>query len=92
MLGQLPPVGRHADNAIAKAFRVAQTQIVDGGGQSTGALAVPLVTPAGCTGVLALELRDGSERCDLVRACATILAAQLSLLVGCTSLAHAATA
>lgn len=92
MVAQLPPVHRHADNAIARAFRLAAIQVVESAPRSTGAIVVPLTTPMGCSGVLALEMRDAAERCDGVRACATILAAQLSLLVGSAVVAHAATA
>ena len=48
-----------------------------------------LLTPTGCAGVLALELRNGGERLECVRAAATILAAQLSTLVGAPVLAEA---
>jgi hypothetical protein len=40
------------------------------------------LTPPGCTGVLALELRNKAERREDVRAAVTILAAQVSTLVG----------
>jgi hypothetical protein len=42
----------------------------------------PLLTPTGCAGVLALELRNKAERREDVRAAVTILAAQVSTLVG----------
>jgi transcriptional regulator with XRE-family HTH domain len=51
---------------------------VDG---ATGAVVVPLVRPGRCVGVLALELRDGGEQRQWVRALAGILAAQLATLV-----------
>jgi len=86
---QLPRVSRDADNAIARAFRTAEARVVDGGDEATGAVVVPLITPAGCAGVLALELRHGGERLECVRAAATILAAQLSTLFGVPVLAEA---
>ena len=48
-----------------------------------------LLTPTGCAGVLALELRHGGERLECVRAAATILAAQLATLVSAPVLAEA---
>lgn len=86
---QLPKVSRESENAVAAAFRTTRTRVVDGEGADTGAVAVPLRTATGCSGVLALELRRGGERRPCVRACAEILAAQLSLMMGLTTLAHA---
>jgi GAF domain-containing protein len=81
VLAQLPKVRREADNATAAAFRSAQTCVVRGSDLASGALAVPLMTPIGCVGVLAIELRRGSEQQPRVRAIATIVAAQLARLV-----------
>jgi hypothetical protein len=89
---QLPSVPRDSENSVAAAFRTTQTRVVDNDGTDTGAVAVPLRTSAGCAGVLAFELRHGGERRPCVRACAEILAAQLSLMVGLTPLVQAATA
>ena len=50
-------------------------------GVGTGALAVPLLTPSGCGGVLAIELQHGRERLTAVRSIATILAAMLAQLI-----------
>jgi transcriptional regulator with XRE-family HTH domain len=92
VVAQLPGVSSDTDNAIATAFRSADACVVEGGDLETGAVAVPLTTPNGCAGVLALELKDGRERRESVRAFATILAAQLSTLVGYPPLAQAASA
>ena len=92
LIAQLPRVRPDADNAVAWAFRSAETRIIDGSPTMTGAVAVPLLTPAGCAGVLALELRHGGERRSRVRVLATILAAQLSTLVEPPVLARAVTA
>jgi transcriptional regulator with XRE-family HTH domain len=81
VLAQVPRVRREADNATAAAFRTAQTCVVRGSDRASGALAVPLMTPAGCAGVLAIELKDGSEQRPPVRALATIFAAQLARVV-----------
>ncbi len=80
VLAQLPTVKRDTDNATAAAFRSGQTCAINGSDLASGALAVPLLTPAGCAGVLAIELPHGSEQAKSVRAVATIFAAQLAQL------------
>jgi transcriptional regulator with XRE-family HTH domain len=82
VLLQLPRVVPEADNATASAFRSAQTCVVRGSDQASGALVVPLMTPLGCVGVLAIELRHGSEQRKSVRALVTIFAAQLARVAG----------
>ncbi len=82
VLAQLPAVRRDADNATAAAFRSAQACEIDGTDEVSGALVVPLLTSAGCGGVLALELRLGAGRRKSVRAAATIFAAMLAQLIG----------
>jgi transcriptional regulator with XRE-family HTH domain len=82
VLAQLPAVERDANNATAAAFRSAQLCVVHGTDRSSGALAVPLLTPAGCAGVLAIELRRGRQETTSVRAVATIFAAVLAQLIG----------
>ena len=82
VLAQLPRVRRDADNATAAAFRSAQPSVVNGSDLANGALVVPLMTPAGCAGVLAIELPLGSAQSESVRALVTIFAAQLARLVG----------
>ena len=82
VLAQLPKVGRDADNATASAFRLGQTCVVNSGDLTNGAVVVPLITPAGCVGVLAIELQHGREQRDPVRALATIFAAQLARVIG----------
>jgi len=81
VVAHLVSLPRETDNAVAVAFRSAEMRVVHGESQETGAVVVPLPMPSGCAGVLALELRNGDERQDSVRAFATILAAQLSMLV-----------
>ena len=90
VLAQLPRVRRDTDNATAAAFRSAQTCVVSGGDLASGALAVPLMTPVGCTGVLAIELQDGREQRESVRAVATIVAAQLARVIGTARAAEVA--
>jgi transcriptional regulator with XRE-family HTH domain len=89
VLSRLPRVQFDTDNAIADAFRSADTRVVRGSGQSTGAVVVPIVTPTGCTGVLALEMQDRGEERECVRAFATILAAQFAMLFGVAPAAEA---
>ena len=89
LTAQLGPVSKDSDNAIAHAFRTAEAGVVDGGDVATGAVVIPLLTAGGCAGVLALELQHGGERLECVRIAATILAAQLSTLIGVPALAEA---
>jgi transcriptional regulator with XRE-family HTH domain len=81
VLAQLPTVRRHADNATAAAFRTAMPCVMRGGPHANGALAVPLTAASGCLGVLALELPDGAEQEEPIRAVASIVAALLALWV-----------
>jgi hypothetical protein len=78
-LGTIP---RDAPNATAAAFRTALLQIVQSDAVSNGAIAVPLVTPGGCVGVMAAEVRHGGEKQDAKLAAAAIVGAQLATLVG----------
>lgn len=90
VLAQLPRVERDTNNATAAAFRAAQTCVVKSSDEVSGALAVPLMTPAGCAGVLAIELTHRREERGSVRALATIFAAQLAALIGTSRPAEAA--
>jgi len=92
VLAQLPLVKPDTENAIAAAFRSSDTRVVDGTDSATGAVVVPVVTPDGCAGVLALEFRDRGERHESGHALATILAAQLSILAEAPPVMRAATA
>jgi transcriptional regulator with XRE-family HTH domain len=82
VLAQLPNVPRDARNATAAAFRSAQTCVVSGGDVASDALVVPLMTGAGCAGVLAIELQHGGAEREATRALATIFAAQMARVVG----------
>ena len=79
---RLGTISREAENATAAAFRTCLVQTVDTDAVSGGAVAAPLVTPAGCVGVMAAEIRNEGEREDVVLAAAGIVAAQLATLVG----------
>ena len=78
VLAQLPPVKRSSNNATAAAFRSAQPCVVEGSAHVSGALVVPLMTPGGCGGLLALELPNGREQSAVVRSIAIVLAAQVA--------------
>ncbi len=77
-VGSIPS---HDDNATAAAFREGKVHTVKGDVLTSGAIAAPLVTPGGCVGVMAAEIRHEGEQRDEVRAVAAILAAQLATLI-----------
>ena len=79
-LARLGPIRRDDDNATALAFRNSRVEIVRGTGDATGAVIAPLLGPAGCTGVLAVEVRNGKESSDETRAIAEIVAALAAFL------------
>ncbi len=80
-LARIGSISRDGDNATAAAFRHAQLHVVKGGAGSNGAIAVPLVTSAGCVGVMAAEVTEGRESNAALKAVASILAAQLATLI-----------
>jgi GAF domain-containing protein len=75
-------IRRDSDNATAAAFREARVHVVKGDVMTNGAIAVPLVTPGGCVGVMAAEVRHEREQTEETRALAAIVAAQLATLIG----------
>ena len=79
---RLPHVKRDDDNLTAAAFRSEKTLAANETPHASSALALPLLTPACCAGVLTLELARGSEGTMSVRAVATFFAAMLAQLVG----------
>ncbi|MCC6163776.1 MAG: GAF domain-containing protein [Acidobacteria bacterium] len=80
-LRRIPTLPRDQDNATAAAWRDAVTQVVDATETAPGAIAVPLIVPQGCVGVLAAEIRHGREADSATRALAQIVAAQLAVLL-----------
>jgi transcriptional regulator with XRE-family HTH domain len=82
VLAQLATVSLDSDSAAVVAFRSAHWCAVAACEQSGGALAVPLMTPAGCAGVLTVEFRRGCGQTESSRAVATILAAQFARCLG----------
>jgi hypothetical protein len=82
IVSRLGTLRRDAENATAAAFRTSLVQTVRTDAVSNGAIAAPLVTPAGCVGVMAAEVRHEGEKDAAKLAAATIVAAQLATLVG----------
>lgn len=78
-LGTIP---RDSSNVTASAYRTALLQTVKGDKVSKGAVAAPLVSSAGCVGVLAAEMKNGGEQQDAMLSAAAIIASQLATLVG----------
>jgi hypothetical protein len=81
VLSLVPKVRPDSDNATAAAFRTAQITVVASTEHASGALVVPLMSPGGCIGALAIELTDGGERQQPVRALANIMAVELARLI-----------
>ena len=79
---RLGTIVREAENVTASAFRTSLLQTVNADTVSNGAIAAPLVTAAGCVGVMAAEVRNQGEKDSAKLAAATIVAAQLATLVG----------
>ena len=89
MVSRLPPLARSADNAVARALRTAQLQIVLARpGVSDGAVVAPLLTSSGCVGAISAEVRGGGETTDTVQALAAIVAAQMANVLHATPQSH----
>jgi hypothetical protein len=81
VITRLGRIHRDANNAVANAFRSEETRTVAGDPSTNGAVIVPLMTSAGCVGVLSAEMKGGSEKDEGSQALAAIFAAQLATLV-----------
>ena len=81
VMARMGTIPRDATNAAAAAFRAGQMRTVQGEGSANGALVAPLLTAAGCIGVLSAEMKGGSEKDESSQALASIFAAQLATLV-----------
>ncbi len=81
-LSQLGPIGISSLNAVADAWRTGLLQSVAGGHGSCSALVAPLLGVERCVGVLAIEVAPGCEADVPTQAAATLLAAQLSTVLG----------
>jgi hypothetical protein len=84
-LGRMKTLPTGSDNAVALAYRTGQLEVVQGARGRSGAVVAPIVTPGGCAGAMAAELRHGAEASPSVQAVATIVAAQLASLVADTT-------
>jgi hypothetical protein len=92
VLDRLDALDIDADNVTSLAFRSVRPQTMPGGSMgAAGAIAVPLVTAAGCSGVLSAELRETKAAPELV-AVARIIAAQFATLIAPSSDAASARA
>jgi hypothetical protein len=81
VIARMGSIPRDASNAVASAYRAGELRVVAGDKSASGAVVVPLTTTDGCVGVLSAEMRGGSEKDERSQALATILAAQLAMLV-----------
>ncbi|MCX6550145.1 MAG: hypothetical protein NTY02_03895 [Acidobacteria bacterium] len=77
-MGAIDPA---ADNATAVAFRTKTVQMVSAEPLSSGAVVAPLVTSDGCSGTIALELKQGVQTTPQLKALVTVVAAQLATLI-----------
>jgi hypothetical protein len=82
LANRLGNLARDAENVTASAYRTGLLQTMKGDAISNGAVAAPLVSTAGCVGVMAAEMKDGGEQQEGLLAAATIIAAQIATLVG----------
>ncbi|HXE80826.1 MAG TPA: GAF domain-containing protein [Vicinamibacterales bacterium] len=81
VLSKMGSLHREDDNATAAAYRNGEPAVVPAKNGTPGAIVTPIVSPDGCVGVLAVEIRGGAEEDGERRALAGILAAQLATLV-----------
>lgn len=81
-VARIPTIASDANNVTAVAFRTGQLQYASGDMVARGALAAPLVAPGGCIGVFTAEMRNSGERQPARRALASIIASQLSTVLG----------
>lgn len=81
VLSKMGSLHRDDDNATAAAYRMGEPAMVPARNGAAGAIVTPIVSPEGCVGVLAAEIKDGAEEDGERRALAGILAAQLATLV-----------
>jgi hypothetical protein len=82
MATRLGTIAREAANVTASAYRTGLLQTVKSDSISNGAIAAPLLASGGCVGVMAVEMKNGGEQREPLLAAATIIAAQVSTLVG----------
>ena len=81
VLSRLGPIGRHANNATAAAWRNGQLSTVPGDMMANGAIVAPMFGIDGCIGVLAAEVRHGRETDASTASVTALFAAQLATIV-----------
>ena len=81
LVSRIGSISRDDENLTAKAFRETASRTSKARHGSAAALAVPLVAPSGAVGVLSAELRESPDVDAQQLAIATIVAAQLSMLL-----------
>jgi hypothetical protein len=92
LVNRIGPIARDEPNLTAIAFREAASQSSGSADTARAALAVPLVTPEGAVGVFSAELQGGDSLEPRQVDLATIVAAQLSMIVGALPVETAAAA
>ena len=81
IVSRLPPIGRDADNAAARAWRSAQRIRIPRSADGSAAVVAPLFSTDACVGVLAVEMTAGREADDDVEIAVALVAAQLATVV-----------
>jgi len=81
-LSQLGPIGHSSLNALADAWRTGTLQCVGGVAGGRSAIVAPILGVDRCMGVLALEVAGGREWDTPTQAATTLIAAQLSTVLG----------
>jgi hypothetical protein len=79
-LSRMGTINPASDNATATAYRTKSVVVVPAEVLASGAVVAPLISAEGCSGAMAVELREGVEASSQVRAITTIVAAQLATL------------
>jgi hypothetical protein len=80
VVARLTPVSRSASNAAAAAYRSGAVQIVPTEPGTLGAIVAPILTPDGCIGALAAELRGG-EASERIQALTAIVSSHLAAVL-----------
>lgn len=80
VLSRMGVIHPASDNATATAYRTRSAVVVPAEALSSGAIVAPLIGAEGCSGAMAVELREGVEPTPQVRAVVTIVAAQMATM------------
>lgn len=78
LLNRIRPLERDAENVTAAAWRRGELLTLSADSGGCGAIVAPLLSPAGCVGVLAAEVSGERDRDPSTQAVAMILASQLA--------------